>query len=344
MGAVSRGRSLLAALRARPRLVRALEITFAVVVVVACGVVLATQWRLAVPTLEDANYWYFALALAVISVYYLVFILGWIRILATWDVRVPYRAALQSEMVSMIAKYVPGGIWAPASRVAALERLTGEKNTAAILAAILVEALLSALSGIVVFVVSLAWVPDVDAPLIPLILFAVACALVLHPRIFRPAAGKILKAFGVPELEPLPFATMLLLLVFYCGTWLIGGFGLYFIILSVHGNPGVSSIAFLGGVAAIGAIVAVLVVFAPGGIGVREASMVGLLVSVISTSQALSAVILNRLAITLVEVGLFVVGVLLWRFRKPPVADHDRGLVRESPSRGPELGDEVVET
>jgi len=339
MGVVSGARGLLAALRARPRLLRGLEIGFALAVVGLCAYVLATQWRRAAPTLEDANYAYFALALAVISAYYLVFILGWIRILATWNVRVPYRAALQSEMVSMIAKYVPGGVWAPASRVAALERLTGEKNTAAILAAILVEALLSALSGIVVFVVSLAWVPAVDAPLWPLIFFAVACALILHPRIFRPAAGRILKAFGVPELEPLPFPTMLVLLVFYCGTWLIGGFGLYFIIRSVHADPGLSSIPFLGGVAAIGAIVAVVVVFAPGGIGVREASMVGLLVSVISTTEAVSAVILNRLAITLVEVGLFFIGVLLWRFRKPPVAK----AVRDAP-RGSELGDEVVET
>ena len=41
-------------------------------------------------------------------------------------------------------------------------------------------------------------------------------------------------------------------------------------------------------------IVAVVVVLTPGGIGAREASMVGLLVSVTSTAAALSVVILNR--------------------------------------------------
>jgi uncharacterized membrane protein YbhN (UPF0104 family) len=331
----------LAALRRRPRLLRAIEIGFAVVVLGLCAYALESQWRKAGPALEHANYGYFALALAIVAAYYLVFILGWIRILATWGVVVPYRAALQSEMISMIAKYVPGGVWTPASRVAALERLTGETNTPAILAAILVEAVLSAVSGIVVFVVSLAWVRNVNAPLAPLILFAVACALLLHPRIFRPVAAKLLRPFGVAALEPLPFPTMLGLLVFYCGTWLIGGFGLYFMILSVHANPGISTIAFLGGVSAIGAIVAVLVVFAPGGIGVREASMVGLLVAVISTPDAVSVVVLNRLAITVVEVALFFAGVALWRWRGPS-RDPRRELVRDPQERGPQLRDEVV--
>jgi uncharacterized membrane protein YbhN (UPF0104 family) len=312
VGAVRR---LLAALDERPRLRRVLSVAVTLLVLGLCAYGVETQWRRAGPMLGDIDPGYFALALAVVSTYYLVFILGWIRILASWDVEVPYRAALQAEMISMIAKYIPGGVWTPASRVAALARLTGERRTAVILASILVEAVLSAISGVVVFVVSLAWVRDVHAPLAPLIAFAVVCAAILHPRIFRPLAGKVLKPFGLTRLDPLPFGTMLGLLAFYCGTWLIGGFGLYFMVLSVHENPGLASIAFLGGTAAIGAIVAVLVVLAPGGIGAREASMVGLLVSVTSTGAALSVVILNRLAITVVEVALFIAGVVAWRLR-----------------------------
>jgi hypothetical protein len=343
MGAVSRARGLIAALKRRPRLLRTLEIAFAAIVIGLCAFALESQWREAGPTLEDANYAYFALALLIVALYYLIFILGWMRILETWGVRVPYRAALQSEMISMIAKYVPGGVWTPASRVAALERLTGETNTAAILASILVEAVLSAISGVVVFVVSLAWVRDVNAPLAPLVLFALVCAALLHPRIFRPVAGWILRHFGVARLEPLPFPTMVGLLIFYCGTWLIAGFGLYFMILSIHENPGLATIPFLGGVSAVGAIVAVLVVFAPGGIGAREATMAGLLTSVISTAGAVSVVVLNRLAITLVEVGLFAVGVLLWRWRRPSGSrDAAREVGRDAQERRPELGDEVV--
>jgi len=258
-----------------------------------------------------------------VALYYLVFILGWIRILAAWNIRVSYRAALQAEMASMLAKYVPGGVWTPVARVTALERLTGERATGTVLASILIEAVLSAISGVLVFVVSLAWVPHVDAPLIPLALFSVICVAFLHPRVFRPVIGRLLRPFGLASLEPLPFPTMALLLAFYSCTWLLGGFGLYFLIRSLSAAPAISTVAFLGGTAAIGAIVAVLAVFAPSGLGVREASMYALLIAITSDSTALGVTILNRLTITLVELVLFVVGVAIWRLGRRARADDD---------------------
>ena len=65
------------------------------------------------------------------------------------------------------------------------------------LASILVEAVLSAVSGVVVFVVSLAWVHDVDAPLVPLIVFAMLCLALVHPRIFGPLMRRLLRPFGL---------------------------------------------------------------------------------------------------------------------------------------------------
>ena len=57
----------------------------------------------------------------------------------------------------------------------------------------------------------------------------------------------------------------------------------------------------------------VLVVFAPSGLGVREASVYGLVLAVASEPVALGAIILNRLAITIVELVLLLVGAVLWR-------------------------------
>jgi uncharacterized membrane protein YbhN (UPF0104 family) len=59
----------------------------------------------------------------------------------------------------------------------------------------------------------------------------------------------------------------------------------------------------------------VLSVLAPSGLGVREASMYGLLLAIASPAVALGATVLNRLAITLVEAVLLAAGVLLWRSR-----------------------------
>ena len=110
-----------------------------------------------------------------------------------------------------------------------------------------------------------------------------------------------MRIFGVDEPPPvLSLRATLALLLYYCGTWVLGGLGFWFIIRSVA-DPPFRSIPFLGGASAVGAIVAVLVVFAPSGLGVREASMYGLILAVAPQEAALGAVVLNRLVITAVE-------------------------------------------
>jgi uncharacterized membrane protein YbhN (UPF0104 family) len=308
-------------LRARPRLIKGIQLVLLVLTIGFCVWAVRDQWSKAGPLLSNASPAYLALSLAVVAVYYLVFILGWIRMLDAWGIKIPYRVALQAEMVSMLAKYLPGGVWTPAARAVALRRYAGVTDTPTVLASILVEAALSAISGVIVFVLSLAWVRDVKAPLLPLVGFAVLLAALLHPRIFRPLFNKVLKPFGAHNIEPLPFPLTLGLLLFYCGTWVIGGFGVYFMLRSVGAEVGLETIPFLGGVSAVGAIVAVLAVFAPSGIGAREASMYGLLLAVTTTGAALGVTLINRLVITLVEVVLFAVGVVMLRLGRAKRAD-----------------------
>jgi len=304
-------------LRARPRLIKGIQLTLLVLTVGFCIWAVQDQWSKARPLLSNASPAYLALSLAVVALYYLVFILGWIRMLDAWDIHISYRVGLQAEMVSMLAKYLPGGVWTPAARAVALRRYGGVTETPKVLASILVEAALSAISGVIVFVLSLAWVHGVNAPLLPLVGLALLLAALLHPRIFRPLFNKLLKPFGAHDLEPLPFPLTLGLLLFYCGTWIISGFAVYFMLRSLGAEVGLATIPFLGGVSAIGAIVAVLAFFAPSGIGAREASMYGVLLAVTTSGVALGVTLINRLAITLVELLLFAVGVVSLRLTRP---------------------------
>jgi glycosyltransferase 2 family protein len=303
-------------LRARPRAIKGIQLVLLTLTLGFCAWAVQDQWSKAGPLLANASPAYLGLSFAVVAVYYLVFILGWVRMLDAWGIPVSYRVALQSEMVSMLAKYLPGGVWTPAARAVALRRYGGIVDTPTVLASILVEAALSAISGVIVFVLSLAWVRDVNAPLLPLVGFAVLLAALLHPRIFRPLFNKLLKPFGAHDLEPLPFPLTIGLLLFYCGTWLIGGFAVYFMLRSVGAEVGLETIPFLGGVSAVGAIVAVLAVFAPSGLGAREASMYGLLLALTTSGPALGVTLINRLVITLVEVLLFAAGLVYWRLRR----------------------------
>src|SRR5260370_34769470 len=68
------------------------------------------------------------------------------RILSDWDIHLSYAAALRAEMVSMLAKYVPGGVWTPAARVVAARR-AGVTDGALVTASMLLEAGVSGGAG-----------------------------------------------------------------------------------------------------------------------------------------------------------------------------------------------------
>ena len=262
--------------------------------------------------LRNADVGYFVLACVAVAAYYLVFVVGWMFILADWGVRISYGTSLRSEMVSMLAKYVPGGVWTPAARVVAMRR-AGVTDAALVTAAMLVEAGLSAVAGVLVFALSLAWVRGVNGPVIPIAIFGLVITVLLHPRVFQPLARKFLRRLGYSELPQLRIRTLVMLLLFYAGTWVIGGLGLWLLLRSVGAHPAASAVVFLGGTSAVGAIVAVLAFFAPSGLGAREGSMYGLMLAVVAPGAALSATLLNRVAITLVEVLLLLVGGLVLR-------------------------------
>jgi uncharacterized membrane protein YbhN (UPF0104 family) len=294
------------------RLLGVVQLVVLGVFFVSLGWALRHQLRAAAHDLDTANLVLFALGCAALGAYYLAFVLGWMRILAEWGIKLSYPDALRAEMVSMLAKYIPGGIWTPAARVVAARR-AGVTDAALVTSSMLLEAGLSAVSGVIVFVVSLAFVDNVDAPLAPLVIFGAVLAVLVQPRVFRPLAGRVLRRLGyTKELPDLSARTLTALLVFYAGTWVLGGLALWLLLRSVGGHPEPASIVFLGGTAAVGAIVAVVFVFAPSGLGPREASMYGLLLAVATPGQALGAVALNRLALTAVELLLFlVVGLVL---------------------------------
>jgi len=276
-------------------------------------------WHEAEPRLADADVSDLAFSSAILAAYYLLFTVGWQRLLAAWGVRIPYLVALQAEMTSILAKYVPGTVWIPAARIAALQRFGGVRNTPLVLGSMLMEAGLSALAGILVFFVSLTTVGFSSAPVLPLFALALVTMVGLHPRVFTPGIRRVLRRFGqASELPPLPYPTLLGLIAYYCFTWLVGGTALWFLLRALGGDPSVVDIPYLGGIAAVGAIVAFLSLITPSGLGVREASMYGLLLAVTTKGVALGVTVLNRLTITAIEAALLLVGAVVWRYLPHP--------------------------
>jgi hypothetical protein len=196
----------LAALLRRRRVYVTLELIGLAILLGALTYALRDVWDEALPLLRHADLGDFAIATAIVAAYYLVFVLGWMRILAAYGIRVPYAVALQAEMLSMLAKYIPGGVWTPTARVVALRRF-GVRDTPVVLASILLEAGLSALAGIGVFLVGLVIIGGADVPLLPLGAFGVLVGFLLYPPVFAWVARRLLRPFGASDVSPLPART-----------------------------------------------------------------------------------------------------------------------------------------
>jgi len=314
---VGRLRAAIGAIARRRWAIVVLQLVAVATLLFFFGWALRGSWDEAEPRVRDADLVELGASVSILGAYYLLFTVGWQRLLAAWGLRIPYFAALQAEMASILAKYVPGTVWVPAARVAALRRI-GVRDTPLILSSMVLEAGLSAIAGILVFFVSLATVGFSDAPVLPLLALALIAIVGLHPRVFTPGARRLLRPMGGADLPPFPYRFQLALVAYYCFTWLVGGLALWFLLRSVGGDPAPSDIAYLGGVAAVSAIVAVLSLISPSGLGVREASMYGLLRAISPSGVALGATVLNRLTITIVEAVLLAVGAAAWRRRPGP--------------------------
>jgi glycosyltransferase 2 family protein len=317
---VERARRLLETLRRHRLALVAMQLFALGAILFFLGWAFRDAWREAKPLLRAADLGDLAISMLILAAYYFLFTLAWQKMLAAWGLRIPYPVALQAEMASILAKYVPGTVWIPAARVAALRRY-GIRDTRLVLGSMVVEAGLSALAGIIVFLVSLTRVGFGDAPVLPLLVLALIMAVGLHPRVFGPVFRRLLRPFGGSDVPPLPYLIQVGLLGFYCCTWLVGGAAVFFLMRSLGDDPSPADIPYLGGVAAISAIVAFLSLITPSGLGVREASMYALLLAVTTKGVALGVTVLNRLTITIVEAALLLVGALAWRFLPRPAPE-----------------------
>src|SRR4029078_11538348 len=177
------------------RMLGAVQLIVLAVFFASLGWAIRGSVRSAAHDLGSGNLVLFALGCAALAGYYLVFVIGWTWILAEWGIRLSYPAALRAEMISMLAKYIPGAIWAPAARVVAARR-AGVTDAALVTSSMLLEAGLSAVAGVIVFVVSLPFVDNVNAPLGPLVAFGGVLAVLVQPRVFRPLAGCAVRRNG----------------------------------------------------------------------------------------------------------------------------------------------------
>lgn len=213
-----------------------------------------------------------------------------------------WRAMPTIAWVPPMGKYIPGG--AVIAAVAMLRRLNIPVGVA--VAVVLVQDGLAQLAGLIVSAPLLWWQPVAERVpwgkwlAVPLIAAAAVC---LWPAVFAFGINTLLRLLKRPPLPRMP-TTRQYAVPMACafGQWILHGAALAFIVQSVTGQSPWPHFLLLMSFAALSQTLGYLAVFAPGGLGVREAvllacltPMVGPLAAVIVPIRAVAQVVVDVL-------------------------------------------------
>lgn len=300
--------------------------TLALAAVVLAGRAILIQWRVfaASGARLEPRWPLIALSSLIVLVAYAVLVETWRRTVRAWDAEIPWSDAARIWFISNLGRYLPGKVW----QIGAMGVMAQERGVSMIAAtgSALVINLVNLLAGFGLVLVTGAAFFEARAAAIALAAMLLV-GIVLAPRLVPVAArlaGRIShRAFDVP---PLPDRAVWLASIGCLLAWILYGIAFRIFVAGILGSaPGRTSsyiAAFTGSYLA-----GYIVLFAPGGIGVREGSLIVAL-GRFGLAQAGAAGVISltsRLWLTILEVlpGLGYLAADALRGRRPTPPRHD---------------------
>jgi glycosyltransferase 2 family protein len=293
--------------RRRRVILRLVQAAFVVVAAYFLIVYLIRSWD----TIQDFDWtldpgWLVASGVAFL-VYYFAQTVFWWMMLSGCGARSPFWPAASVWGKSILARYVPGNVfmfvgraWMSHSQGLSVERVS---------AAMVYEQAIgvcSALLAIAVLFPFWEYRPGLTA--LTLLAVPVLVAL-MHPRIFGPLAGRVLRLFHRPALDvTMGFGVVLTILVLFVVDWMVAGTGAWMLARSITGL-GIDALPLCVVAYALAYVAGMIAFFIPSGIGVREAVLTASLARRLPGGVALVWALLLRVWVTAME--LLFVGVVV---------------------------------
>lgn len=270
-----------------PRLIRAIRAVF-----YPCAIALVTYmgWRGAQDVdLAHLHYLPLVLAVGAALVWWVALAFGWACLLddGRWG------SHMASWCRTQVARYLPGGIWAVAARATTVKGRVRDKLTAVTAENVTVLLTSLAVGGAWAAMHDRLWALLIVAALIPL--FA-SRRLERRTRITRHGVRRATGAY----------------LVGYVAYGVLG----LLVQVAVSGVRDPTYPLYVAGVSCLAWAVGLVVVFAPGGVGVREVVYVALLAGLYPRAELEAAAVTSRLVTIGAEVIVLAVVALSQRFRE----------------------------
>jgi glycosyltransferase 2 family protein len=246
-------------------------------------------------TLAIAPAW-IAGSVVLVFLTYVMQIESWRRILAGWGQRIAFGPAARTWSVANLGRYVPGKVWSVAGLVVLAQR-AGVAPGPAAASAFVVQAV--TLGSAVAVVAAVA--PGGSAPPLRLALAGLAALATILVLVWRPTAlwlGRLVNS--IAPLEPLAPSAVLAGTVLTVLSWGTYGAALWMLARGLIPDAPLPLTTAIGAFT-LGYILGLLALFAPGGVGVRELVLVGLLAPSLGSGGAVAVSLASRVLLTLTE-------------------------------------------
>jgi len=237
------------------------------------------------------------LSVLVVFLTYAIQISSWRRVLAGWAQHLPYAQAARIWLLVNLGRYIPGKVWSIAGLVVLAQR-AGVEGWAAGASAVAMQALGI---GTAVALVAAA-TPGAASPVRLAGAALVSVATIAFLAWERGARAVVRLVGGGAQFQPLPLVAVAESTGLSLLSWIT--YGVAFWLLSRGlGLPDTLSLARAAGAFALGYILGLLALFAPGGVGVREVVLIGLLTPALGAGGAVALSVASRILLTLTEVA-----------------------------------------
>jgi len=240
---------------------------------------------------------------------------SWRRVLAGWGQSLPFARGARIWFLANLGRYVPGKVWSVAGMVV-LAREDGVQPWAAAASAVAVQALGLGTAAAVVA----ATIPGAASGL-RLVVAGVVSAATIGVLAWDGGLRRLARFAGsAAEWTALPLRTVLASALLTAASWVVYGVAFWLLGLGL-GLPGALPVGAAVGVFALGYVLGLLALFAPGGIGVREVLFIGLLTPFIGSGGAIALSVASRLQLTLTEAAAGLGALFIGRHKEKVARD-----------------------
>jgi glycosyltransferase 2 family protein len=268
------------------------------------------QWDQVRATQIEVNRLLISISLLGVIALFLLDAYGWHLILRVMGHPLPVIHSLWIWVLSSITRYLPGGVWPYVSR-ASLAKDKGVDITNSSLSLYL-ETLMLVTSSLAVGFPSLLMAVNIPInPISVLPIFAI-CGLLMHPKVIqllRFLPGRLGKAMG--SIKPPGLKRIAGLYFYYVFFWILFG-GIFICFVSSIYPVAAQNWVYIGSSLPFAFFSGFVVVFFPGGIGIREMTLFLLLRPFLPHSACLLISIGSRLWIMTGE-GVCLMLIMIWK-------------------------------